>query len=129
MSGENSFIVQLHELLAFLNDRGVVSVLVMAQHGILGTSTESPLDVSYLADTVVLLRFFETAGRVRKAISVVKKRSGGHEDTIREIRIGPNQITLGEPLTEFQGILTGSPTYIGDSRQLMELGHELTRKS
>jgi len=122
MPGEQLLIVQLHELLSFLNQHGVVTILVMAQYGILGASIESPVDVSYLADTVILLRFFEAAGKVRKAISVVKKRSGEHEDTIRELKIGPGRIFVGEPLGDFQGVLSGVPNYIGNAEQLMS-GH------
>ncbi len=122
MPGEQCLMSQLHELLSYLNDRGVVSILVMAQYGILGSSMSSPVDLSYLADAVVLLRFFEAAGKVRKAISVVKKRSGGHEDTVRELRIGPERIAVGEPLTNFQGVLSGAPTYIGRTADLMKTG-------
>jgi len=82
----------------------------------------SPVDLSYLADAVVLLRFFEAAGKVRKAISVVKKRSGGHEDTVRELRIGPERIAVGEPLTNFQGVLSGAPVYVGRPEDLMKTG-------
>jgi len=92
----------------------------MAQYGILGSSMNSPVDLSYLADTVVLLRFFEAAGKVWKAISVVKKRSGGHEETVRELRIGPNRIAVGEPLIDFQGVLSGTPTYVGRAEGLMK---------
>jgi circadian clock protein KaiC len=124
MPGEQSLIVQLHELLSFLNQHGVVTILVMAQYGILGASVESPVDISYLADTVILLRYFEAAGTVRKAISVVKKRSGSHERTVRELKIGPNKITVGDPLDEFQGVLSGVPTFICDARRLIDTnGH------
>lgn len=116
--------VQLHELLSFLNEHGVVTILVMAQYGILGGSMESPVDVSYLADTVILLRFFEAAGRVRKAISVVKKRSGGHEDTVRERKVGLGRILVGEPLTDFQGVLSGIPSYLGTAGRDSELIRE-----
>jgi circadian clock protein KaiC len=78
------------------------------------------VDVSYLADTVVLLRFFEAGGRVRKAISVIKKRSGGHEDTVRELKVGPGRIALGDPLEQFQGILSGVPSYVGNIEQLLD---------
>lgn len=93
----------------------------MAQYGILGSSMNSPVDISYLADTVILLRFFEVEGRVRKAISVVKRRSGGHEDTVREFRIGPGRIVVGEPLTAFQGVLSGTPAYVGRADELMRI--------
>jgi len=120
MPGEQLLTVQLHELLSFLNQHGVVTILVMAQYGILGSSLDSPVDLSYLADTVVLLRYFESEGKVHKAISVVKKRGGAHEDTVRELKVGPGCIIVGEPLNRFQGVLSGVPTYIGDSGRLMK---------
>jgi len=123
MPGEQLLVTQLHELLSFLNQRGVVTILVMAEHGILGSSMESPADVSYLADTVILLRFFEAGGKVRKAISVMKKRSGQHEDTVRELKIGPGRIVVGEPLSQFQGILSGNPVFLGDPAALMDADH------
>ncbi len=106
-------VTRMYELLSYLNERGVASLIVLAQHGMVGTSMPAPIDLSYLADTIVLLRFFEAAGQVRKAISVVKKRTGRHEDSIRELKLGPDRIQVGEPLTSFQGILTGVPHYIG----------------
>ena len=105
--------VQLHELLAFLNYQGVVTLLVLGQVGVLGDSVQGPVNLSYLADTVLLLRYFETAGSIRKAISVVKKRGSAHEQTIRELQLGPERIQVGEPLTSFSGVLTGVPTYTG----------------
>ncbi|HYZ83552.1 MAG TPA: ATPase domain-containing protein [Bryobacteraceae bacterium] len=120
MPGEHQLLVQLHELLSFLNQRGVVTILVMAQYGILGTGMESPIDISYLADTVILLRYFEAAGKVRKAISVVKKRSGAHEDTVRELKVGPDRIIVGDPLEQFHGVLSGVPTYVGTVERLMD---------
>jgi circadian clock protein KaiC len=124
MPGEQFLISQLHELLSYLNEHGVVSVLVMAQYGILGSTMSSPVDISYLADTVVLLRFFEAAGKVRKAISVIKKRSGGHEDTVRELRVVPDRIVVGQPLTDFQDILSGTPMYLGRTEQLINTTNE-----
>jgi len=100
----------LHELLTYLARRGVTTLMVVAQHGMMGASMQAPVDTSYLADSVVLLRFFETAGRVKKAISVLKKRSGAHEESIRELRFDSKGIHLSPPLTHFQGILTGVPT-------------------
>ena len=94
--------------------------MVVAQPGIVGTHMATPLDVSYLADTVVLLRFFESAGTVRRAISVMKKRSGPHEATIREFQLGPDRLRVGAALTEFQGVLTGVPQYIGASSPLFK---------
>lgn len=119
MPGEQLLTVQLHELLSFLNQHGVVTILVMAQYGILGSSLESPLDLSYLADTVLLLRYFESEGKVHKAISVVKKRGGAHENTVRELKVGPGSIMVGEPLIRFQGVLSGVPTYTGGTERLM----------
>jgi circadian clock protein KaiC len=119
MPAERWLLVQLHELLSYLDQRGTVCLLVMAQHGLVGSSMESPVDVSYLADTVLLLRYFEAMGEVRKAISVVKKRTGRHELTIRELRLGPKGIRLGQPLQEFQGVLTGTPTYAGKAGPLL----------
>lgn len=125
MPGEQLLTVQLHELLSFLNQHGVTTILILAQYGILGSGIESPVDVSYLADNVILLRFFEAEGKVRKAISVVKKRSGGHEDTVRELKVGPDRIIVGAPLSEFHGVLSGIPVYVGDARHLIKTnGHE-----
>jgi circadian clock protein KaiC len=113
-------LVRMHELLSYLNEHSVVTLMVVAQHGIVGTQMATPLDVSYLADTVVLLRFFEAAGVVRRAISVMKKRSGPHETTIREFQFGPDRLSVGAALTEFQGVLTGVPQYIGASSPLFK---------
>ena len=113
MPDEQFLTAQMHELLTYLNQQGVVTLLVMAQHGFLGTQMGTPVDVSYLADTVVLLRYFEAGGAVRRAISVVKKRTGFHEDTIRELRLSGKGIKVGAPLTAFQGVLTGVPVYTG----------------
>ena len=114
MPEERFLQAQLHELFMYLRHRGVLTISIMAQHGLLGPM-QTPIDLSYLADNVVLLRFFETAGRVRQAISVMKKRSGYHERTIRELRLQPGSIRVGEPLQEFHGVLTGVPTYVGTS--------------
>ena len=89
-----------------------MTILVLAQHGLVG-AVESPIDLSYLSDAVLLLRFFEAQGKVRKAISVLKKRVGTHEDTIRELRLTTEGLQVGEPLTDFQGIMSGIPTYVG----------------
>lgn len=110
---ERFLIIQLHELLTFLGNKGVCTILVVAQHGLAAQGLETPMDVSYLADSVLLLRYFEHAGHVRKAISVLKKRTGAHETTIRELQITPQGIRVGEPLKEFQGVLTGTPAYTG----------------
>lgn len=109
MPEERFLIVQLHELLSYLGQQGVVTILVMAQHGLLGSQMMTPVDASYLADTVILLRFFETHGEVRQAISVVKKRSGPHERTIRDLSTIEGHLTLGEPLRGYHGILNGTP--------------------
>jgi circadian clock protein KaiC len=113
MPEEQLLVVHLHELLTFLSQRGILTILVITQQGVIGR-TESPIDVTYLADTVILLRFYEAAGIVHQAISVLKKRSGPHERTIRELRLGPG-IRVGEPLTAFTGVLTGTPTFTGDA--------------
>jgi circadian clock protein KaiC len=113
MPNERFLTIQMHELLTYLNQRGVATIMVIAQHGFLGSSIETPVDVSYLADTVMMLRYFETAGAVRHAISVIKKRSGPHEHTIRELNITSEGIRIGNPLSQFRGVLTGLPIYEG----------------
>jgi circadian clock protein KaiC len=120
MPEERFLTIQMHEMLTYLNQQGVVTILVMAQHGFLGASMATPVDVSYLADTVLMLRYFEAGGEVRRAISVVKKRSGRHENTIREFRISSDGIRVGEPLTKFQGVLTGVPLFAGAQDALIE---------
>ncbi len=111
MPHEDFIYLHLHELLSYLNQQGVMTLMLMAQHGLIGPMG-SPVDVSYLADTVILTRFFEALGAVKKAISVIKKRSGAHETTIREMSMGPGGITISAPLEEFQGVLTGVPRYL-----------------
>jgi circadian clock protein KaiC len=111
MPEERFLSVQMHELLTYLNQQGVVTILVMAQHGFLGSSMASPVDVSYLADTVLLLRYFEAGGAIHRALSVVKKRTGKHELTIRELEVKSTGIRVGEPLAKFRGVLTGIPVY------------------
>src|SRR3954452_19239892 len=112
MPEERFLTAQLHELLACLGQLGVVSILTVTQSGMIG-NMHSPVDTTYLADNVILFRFFEARGEVRRAISVVKKRSGKHEKTIRELEVDGEGIHVGEPLTDFQGVLTGVPTYVG----------------
>jgi circadian clock protein KaiC len=112
MPNERFLTIQLHELLTYLGQQGVVTLLVVAQHGLLGAGMHSPVDASYLADAVVLLRFFEAAGKLRRCISVVKKRSSAHEETLRELRLGPEGLWVGRPLDNFHGVLTGTPTLI-----------------
>jgi circadian clock protein KaiC len=125
MPEERFLTIQMHELLSYLGQLGVISILVVTQHGMLGQGMVSPLDASYLADSVLLLRYFEHAGQIRQAISVVKKRTGGHERTIRELRMGQSGIEIGEPLQEFQGVLTGVPVYRGASDPLLKSHDEL----
>jgi circadian clock protein KaiC len=119
MPEENALVLHMHELLQYLNRRGITTFLTVAQHGLVG-DMKSPVDVTYLADTVVLLRYFEAVGRVRRAISIVKKRTGRHENTIREYRIDHQGISLGKPLTQFQGILRGIPAIAGSTPGLMD---------
>ena len=114
MSEEQYITLHLHELLQYLNRRGAATFLAIAQHGMVGEMRQ-PVDITYLADTVVLLRYFEAFGRVRRAISVIKKRTGPHEDTIRELRISGAGLALGDPLHEFQGVLRGVPSFVGHS--------------
>lgn len=117
MPEERFLTAQLHELLTYLGHKGVVTFLVVAQHGLIGRM-ESPVDTTYLADTVVLFRYFETQGEVRKAVAVVKKRSGKHERTIRELTLGESGIALGKPLRDFHGVLSGTPTFHGRDQSL-----------
>lgn len=113
MPEERFLTIQMHELLTYLAHKGVATFLLMAQYGIVGTSMSTPIDMSYLADTVIMLRYFEAHGEVLKALSVVKKRSGPHERTIRQLSIEPGGLQVGEPLRGFQGILTGTPKFLG----------------
>ncbi len=114
MPQENALVLHMHELLQFANRRGATTFLTVAQHGLVG-EMKSPVDLTYLADTVILLRYFEALGRVRRAMSVMKKRTGRHEDTIREYRIDKRGLTLGEPLTNFHGVLRGVPMLRNES--------------
>ncbi|ANN67110.1 ATPase domain-containing protein [Bordetella bronchialis] len=111
-------ILQMHELLTYLGQQGVNAILVLAQHGLVGPM-DTPLDISYLSDSVLMLRYFEYAGTVRRALSVVKKRAGRHEQTIREFRLGAGGLQVGPPLTGFSGVFAGTPQYTGDSLPLM----------
>jgi len=117
MPEERHLILQVHELLTFLSQAGVLTILIVAQHGLVGPM-HNPLDLSYISDTVLLLRFFEARGQIRKAISVMKKRVGSHQSSIREFRLSDKGLQVGEPLTEFQGIMTGVPTYAGSQAML-----------
>ena len=123
MPEEKSLILHMHELLQYLNRQGASTFLTVAQHGLVG-DMKAPVDVTYLADTVILLRYFEALGRVRRAISVIKKRTSAHEDTIREFRIGSFGIELGEPLVGFQGVLRGVPELIDRESARMEVAAE-----
>ena len=119
MPEENSLILHLHELLQYLNRQGAATFMTVAQHGLVG-DMQAPIDVTYLADTVILLRYFEAMGKVRRAISIIKKRSGMHETTIREFRISNRGLSMGEPLERFHGILRGVPSYAGTPATLIE---------
>jgi circadian clock protein KaiC len=119
MPEENSLILHVHELLQYLNRQGAATFMTVAQHGLVG-DMKAPVDVTYLADTVILLRYFEAVGSVRRAISIIKKRTGAHEPTIREYRISDRGLTIGAPLVGFQGVLSGVPTYIGENNPLLE---------
>jgi circadian clock protein KaiC len=122
MPEERLLPVQVHELLTYLASRGVTAMLTLVQRGIFGNPVDEAADVSYLADSVILMRYFEVSGAVRQAVSVVKKRSGNHERTIREFRVAKGGLHVGPPLTEFQGVLTGVPQYVGDGYPLMRRG-------
>jgi circadian clock protein KaiC len=112
-------LARLHDLLSYLNGRGVATFITVAQHGVIGSGMQTPIDISYLADCVILLRFFEASGAVRRALSVVKKRTGRHESTIREFQIGPDRLHVGGALTHFEGVLTGVPRYTGGAAPLL----------
>jgi len=118
MPQEDYLHLHLHELLSYLNQKGVVTIMILAQHGLIGPMG-SPVDVSYLADAVILMRFFEAHGAMKKAVSVVKKRSGAHEDTIRELTMSEHGIMVGKPLVHFQGVMTGVPRVLGGELQDM----------
>ncbi len=120
MPDETSLMLQLNELLTTLNQLGAATFLVMAQHGLVGTAMVAPVDVSYVADNVLMTRYFEAGGRVRKALSVIKKRSGAHESTIRELLLSSAGVTVGAALQDFRGVLTGIPVFEGDRKDLME---------
>jgi circadian clock protein KaiC len=119
MPGERYLTIHLHEMLMYLGERNVATVLIGAHQGLIGANMQTPVDASYLADAVVLLRYFESQGRVRQAISVMKKRGSAHERTIREFSLDSRGIHVGEPLGQFRGILTGVP--------VMESGFEAMR--
>jgi circadian clock protein KaiC len=119
MPDEDYLTLHLHELTMYLAHQGVMTIMIMAQHGLVASQMGAPVDVSYLADTVVLLRFFEALGAVKKAISIIKKRSGSHETTIRELMMTEKGIVLGQPLKEFEGVLSGIPKFKGSADQML----------
>ena len=119
MSGEKETVLHLHELLTCLSQRNVTTIITLAQHGLIG-SMQTQVDVSYLADSILLIRYFEVLGEVRQAISVLKNRSAAHEHAIRELRFTDDGVTLGEPLTQFQGVLTGVPTLVSTRMDLVK---------
>ncbi len=112
MPEERFLTAHLHELLSYLSEKGVATILTLAQHGFFGVA-EAPINISYLGDMVLLFRYFEAAGEVKQAVSVMKKRTGPHERTIRELVLGPDGVRIGEPLEGFQGVLTGAPQLVG----------------
>jgi len=120
MPQEELLILQMHELLSYLNQQGAVTFLINPQSGLVGSMATASLNISYLADAVILIRFFEAEGRIRKAISIIKNRGGAHEDTIRELRIDGEGVRVGEPLTAYKGVMTGTPEYSGVAGPLME---------
>jgi circadian clock protein KaiC len=120
LPGEKYLSSQLHELCSMLNQKGVVTFLILPQHGLVGTN-EATVDLSYLADSVVTLRYFEAAGEVKQALAVVKKGSGRHEKTIREYKKESGRgIRIGPPLKAFQGVLSGVPVFLVGSEQIIE---------
>ena len=122
---ESRFLLsQMHELLTFLSQQGVVTLLIVSQNGGLGVGMEAPLDISYLSDSVIWLRYFEHAGEVRKALSVIKNRTGAHESTIREMQITKGGMRVGKPLSKFRGVLTGTPTYVGGDMAVAGANHD-----
>jgi circadian clock protein KaiC len=121
MPEERFLTTHLHEMFSYLNQKGVTTLMVVAQHGmIIGGAPAGDVDVSYLADTVLLFRYFEGRGEIRQAVSVFKKRTGEHERTLRELRISASGVAVGEPLREFRGVMTGVPQYQGESAMLLD---------
>ena len=112
MPGEKYLLLQMHELLSYLNQQGVITMLVLGQHGIIG-DVRADVDLSYLSDGIVLFRYFEAKGSVLKAVTIAKSRVSAHETSIREFRLGPNGVEIGEPLEDFEGVLGGLPAYRG----------------
>jgi circadian clock protein KaiC len=118
MPDENALVLHMHELLQYLNRQGVATFMTVAQHGLVG-DMQTPIDMTYLVDSVILLRYFEAMGKVRRSISVIKKRMGSHENTIREFNISATGLTMGEPLESFQGVLQGVPNFTGHHSTLL----------
>ena len=118
MTDGRFLILQMHELLSYLSQLGVLTILVLAQHGLVGPM-DTPLEISYLSDAVIMLRYFEFEGEVRRALSVIKKRSGDHEHTIREFELSELGLRVGPPLTQFTGIFAAAPHYIGTKEKLL----------
>jgi circadian clock protein KaiC len=119
MPGEEFLTMQMHELLSYLNQSGAATIITLAQHGVIGSTMNSPVDISYLADSVLLFRYFESGGQVKQALSVMKKRTGRHERTIREMSFKDNRIQVGGPLEDFEGVLTGVPRFVGKTGALL----------
>ena len=122
MPNEKFLVIQLHELLTYLGQCGVATIMVGAHQGLIGMQMNSPVDASYLADAVLLLRYFEDRGRIRQAISVIKKRGGEHERTIREFNLRDGKVEIGEPLHSFRGVLSGIPTLDESGETLVKEG-------
>jgi circadian clock protein KaiC len=120
MPGEEFLTMQMHEMLSYLNQQGVATLITLAQHGLIGIAMNSPVDISYLADSVLLFRYFEAEGRVKQALSVLKKRTGWHERTIRELSFKNGKIQVGPPLEDFEGVLTGVPRFTGQKGELLK---------
>jgi circadian clock protein KaiC len=120
MPEQQFLMLQLHELLSFLGSRGAVTIMVLAQAGLMGPAMHAPLDLTYLADTVLLTRFFEAFGRIKKAISITKRRTGAHEETLRELQIGHGGIVVGPILDHFEGIFTGVPKFVGRREEILK---------
>lgn len=118
MPQEDALMSQMHDLLTYLSQKGVLSLLIVSQHGMVGETIQAPIDISYMADPVLLLRHFEALGSVRKAISAIKKRQGPHETTIRELLFAPGSLDVGKPIDEFTGVLSGQPTFRGLSKDV-----------
>jgi circadian clock protein KaiC len=127
MPEEHFLSAHLHELLAYLNQKNIVTVMVMTQQGLIGTM-QQPIDLSYLADTIILLRYFEARSQIRQAISVVKRRTGKHERTIRELTMSSDGIHIGEPLNEFHGVISGNLVFVGADSSLRASGHGGTKE-